>query len=99
MRESDLRSATTDIRDAVQAAFFWTVEDVEDGSSFVVTTGDRGIFRVSVTAGRNSPFELPDPPADLADAWERYQHGGGVEPWELRKLDEWRGDVAEEMGL
>jgi hypothetical protein len=49
-RESNLDSAATDIQEAVRAAFFWTVGDV-DGASFVVATGDRGSFRVSVTAG------------------------------------------------
>lgn len=42
---------------------------------------------------------LPDPPPELADAWERFQHGGGVEGWELSKLDEWRADCAQDAGF
>jgi hypothetical protein len=47
-----------------------------------------------------SEWESPlgDPPDDLADAWDRYQHGGDVAPHELRKLDEWRSERAEEDG-
>lgn len=44
---------------------------------------------------------LPDPPEHLADAWKRYQEGGGagVEPHELRALDEWRYDAATDAGF
>ena len=41
---------------------------------------------------------LGNPPEHLRDAWERYQHGGRVQPYELRALDEWRADVAEADG-
>jgi hypothetical protein len=53
------------------------------------------------TGVRGGLCTLPDPPAHLADAWARYQGGGGadVTPSELRALDEWRGEVAEAMGL
>lgn len=43
--------------------------------------------------------QLPDPPEDLADAWRRYQAGERVEPYEARKLDEWRGDCAADAGF
>lgn len=42
---------------------------------------------------------LPDPPENLADAWRRYQVGEPVEPWEVRKLDEWRVDCARDAGF
>jgi hypothetical protein len=44
---------------------------------------------------------LGDPPAHLADAWDRFQTGGagGVTTYELRELDEWRGERAEEAGF
>lgn len=42
---------------------------------------------------------LPDPPAELADAWRRFQVGERVEPWEARKLDEWRDDCARDAGF
>jgi len=37
------------------------------------------------------------PPGDLADAWARFQRGEEITPAELRKLDEWRADVREEV--
>lgn len=43
--------------------------------------------------------QLPDPPEDLADAWRRFQAGERVEPYEARKLDEWRGDCAADAGF
>lgn len=41
---------------------------------------------------------LGDPPEELADAWERYQRGEHLHGYELRALDEWRADVAEDAG-
>ncbi|HSD78520.1 MAG TPA: hypothetical protein VLA98_13995 [Solirubrobacteraceae bacterium] len=57
------------------------------------------IYRKLLAAHDGSPTSpLGDPPPDLADAWRRYQAGEGVEPWELRKLDEWRAERAQEDG-
>lgn len=42
---------------------------------------------------------LGEPPAELADAWARYQRGDKVEGYELSKLDEWRADRAQEAGF
>lgn len=38
----------------------------------------------------------PDPPADLREAWEAFQHGGEVDESDMRRIDEWRRDVEEE---
>jgi hypothetical protein len=51
------------------------------------------------TAVNRAADPLGPPPEDLADAWERYQHGGEVAGWELSKLDEWRDDRAREEGF
>lgn len=42
---------------------------------------------------------LPDPPSELADAWARFQRGDHVEPYEARRLDEWRADCAQDAGF
>lgn len=62
-----------------------------------------GTFRPRVVEYHHEQMTEPssplgDPPEDLADAWQRYQTGGHVEPHELRALDEWRGDEAESAG-
>jgi hypothetical protein len=53
---------------------------------------------VIVSCAEHECNPLGDPPADLADAWARYQRGDHIEPFELRKLDEWRAERAEEAG-
>ena len=37
---------------------------------------------------------LPEPPAHLADAWQRFQAGEMLDETDTRKLDEWRADCA-----
>lgn len=48
---------------------------------------------------RRDSSPLPDPPADLADAWQRFQQGEPCEPYELRRIDEWRADCAADAGF
>jgi len=48
--------------------------------------------------GDDADSPLGDPPTELADAWRRFQAGETVEPWEVRALDEWRADRAQEAG-
>lgn len=44
------------------------------------------------------PDEEKVPPEHPADAWRRYQENGDVTQGELRELDEWRTDVAQDKG-
>lgn len=51
--------------------------------------------------GGDATSPLPEPPAELADAWRRFQGGGAgdVTGYELRALDEWRADCAQDAGF
>jgi hypothetical protein len=60
-------------------------------------------FDLTITNRAHAPARaaadvLGPPPEQLADAWRRYQAGEHVEPYELRKLDEWRAERAEQEG-
>jgi hypothetical protein len=69
------------------------VQCVEHGHSFSVNLPSEFLKRWSYGA---TP-EPPEPPAELADAWERYQRGDELTGHELSKLDEWRADAAWEQ--
>jgi len=45
----------------------------------------------------NAPEPEFTPSDDLKEAWEKYQRGEHIEAWELRKLDEERGDWREDI--
>jgi hypothetical protein len=97
------------LAEALDSHKYWQLSDKDRrDSGFVrepLTDEERECDRLEdrIRAELKEPPEpadpLGDPPADLADAWERFQHGGGdVTASELRALDEWRASRAEEDG-
>lgn len=90
-------------REAAELALAMQRDPTSIATVFEVRLPDRARTLVEVVdldpqeGGSSSP--LGPPPPELEDAWDRYQHGGDVESWELTKLDEWRAERAEEAGF
>lgn len=72
----------------------------DDGRTALAASWDALTLLVErANAALGDPDPLGEPPAELADAWARYQQGEGVQPYELRALDEWRSEQGEAAGF